>query len=172
MKSSFDVRMHAMAFLYDHLSDCAVWIRRLTPSQLNDIANVMVTWHATAYNAGEIAPLAEVEKREITRAISLCGGDAVRAARALGIGKTTLYRKIKQWGYSINNHLLIHQASALAEIPIPQPDYQTFNLITPRGKRGVKEVGLGRDPTVQCRSGDADSDNPEVCTNTLSPHSR
>ena len=46
----------------------------------------------------EILPLEELERRAILRAIRESGGDKLAAARLLGIGKTTLYRKLKQYG--------------------------------------------------------------------------
>ena len=42
MKSSSSVQLHATAFLYDHLNDFSVWIRKLTPEQLGNIARVMI----------------------------------------------------------------------------------------------------------------------------------
>jgi len=48
--------------------------------------------------AGEgIVPLRELEKRAILGAIRELGGDKLLAARMLGIGKTTLYRKLKEY---------------------------------------------------------------------------
>ncbi|MFQ5926295.1 MAG: sigma-54-dependent transcriptional regulator [Terriglobia bacterium] len=44
-----------------------------------------------------IIPLRELEKRAILRAIEELGGDRLLAARLLGIGKTTLYRKLKEY---------------------------------------------------------------------------
>jgi hypothetical protein len=32
--------------LYDHLGDCPVWMRRLPPGQLEQIAKFMASWHA------------------------------------------------------------------------------------------------------------------------------
>ena len=45
----------------------------------------------------ELVPLAEQERRSIVRALREAGGDKLAAARVLGIGKTTLYRKLKQY---------------------------------------------------------------------------
>jgi DNA-binding NtrC family response regulator len=45
-----------------------------------------------------IAPLAEVEKQAILRAIEYTKGDRTVAAAMLGIGRTTLYRKLKEYG--------------------------------------------------------------------------
>jgi DNA-binding NtrC family response regulator len=45
----------------------------------------------------EMLPLEELERRAILSALRQTGGDKQAAARALGIGKTTLYRKLKQY---------------------------------------------------------------------------
>jgi len=47
--------------------------------------------------ADEVMPLEELERRAILRALREAGGDKLAAARLLGIGKTTLYRKLKQY---------------------------------------------------------------------------
>jgi two-component system response regulator HydG len=45
----------------------------------------------------ELVPLEELERRAILRALREASGDKLAAARLLGIGKTTLYRKLKQY---------------------------------------------------------------------------
>jgi two-component system response regulator HydG len=45
----------------------------------------------------ELLPLDELERRAILRALREASGDKLAAARLLGIGKTTLYRKLKQY---------------------------------------------------------------------------
>lgn len=45
-----------------------------------------------------VIPLMEVEKRAILRAIEVTKGDRSLAADLLGIGRTTLYRKLKSYG--------------------------------------------------------------------------
>jgi transcriptional regulator with PAS, ATPase and Fis domain len=47
-----------------------------------------------------ITPLAELEKQAILSTIRQLNGDKLKAARLLGIGKTTLYRKLKEYGLS------------------------------------------------------------------------
>ena len=47
--------------------------------------------------ASPIIPLMETEKREIFRALEYTKGDRVMAASLLGIGRTTLYRKLKEY---------------------------------------------------------------------------
>ena len=45
----------------------------------------------------ELLPLEELERRAILRTLREMAGDKLAAARILGIGKTTLYRKLKQY---------------------------------------------------------------------------
>jgi DNA-binding NtrC family response regulator len=45
-----------------------------------------------------IVPLADIEKRAIMEAIQATKGDRTTAADLLGIGRTTLYRKLKSYG--------------------------------------------------------------------------
>ena len=53
---------------------------------------------AQGSNPEAITPLDQVEKQAILHAIELLKGDKLQAARRLGIGKTTLYRKLKEYG--------------------------------------------------------------------------
>jgi DNA-binding NtrC family response regulator len=48
-------------------------------------------------HVNELVPLAEVERRAVLHAFRQTGGDKHAAARLLGIGKTTLYRKLKEY---------------------------------------------------------------------------
>jgi DNA-binding NtrC family response regulator len=50
----------------------------------------------------ELLPLDELERRAIMRALRESGGDKLAAARMLRIGKTTLYRKLKQYDAQSN----------------------------------------------------------------------
>jgi len=47
---------------------------------------------------GEILSIAELEKQAILNTIKQLNGDKLLAAKLLGIGKTTLYRKLKEYG--------------------------------------------------------------------------
>jgi len=44
-----------------------------------------------------IVPIADLEQRAILGAIEQLNGDKLTAAKLLGIGKTTLYRKLKEY---------------------------------------------------------------------------
>jgi DNA-binding NtrC family response regulator len=46
----------------------------------------------------DIVPLAEMERQAIVKALLQVGGDKAEAAHRLGIGKSTLYRKLKRYG--------------------------------------------------------------------------
>jgi len=45
-----------------------------------------------------VTPLAELERQAIIDTLRQLNGDKLTAARMLGIGKTTLYRKLKEYG--------------------------------------------------------------------------
>jgi two-component system response regulator HydG len=53
---------------------------------------------AVSQPANGIVPMAELEKQTILNALAQVNGDKMLAARRLGIGKTTLYRKLKEYG--------------------------------------------------------------------------
>jgi two-component system response regulator HydG len=65
------------------------------PSALRNFA--LFDGHGAAFHEG-IAPLAEIERRHILRAIDYTKGDVSAAALMLGIGRTTIYRKLKSYG--------------------------------------------------------------------------
>ncbi len=52
----------------------------------------------TSLIAPSITSLVELEKQAIQKALDTLQGDKLAAAKLLGIGKTTLYRKIKEYG--------------------------------------------------------------------------
>jgi two-component system response regulator HydG len=58
---------------------------------------------ARAVEEDGMVPLELMERRAIFRALQETGGDKLAAARLLGIGKTTLYRKLKQYGTPQSN---------------------------------------------------------------------
>ena len=64
---------------------------------------------STLATQGGVVPLHEVERHAIERALAYTHGDRTMAALLLGIGRTTLYRKLKEYGYA--------PASAIADEP-------------------------------------------------------
>jgi len=61
------------------------------------IANLQVNAPSNGDGHNKIIPMAELEKQTILNAIAELNGDKLQAARLLGIGKTTLYRKLKDY---------------------------------------------------------------------------
>jgi DNA-binding NtrC family response regulator len=55
---------------------------------------------ASPIGSTRVVPIADLEKQAILSAIDQLHGDKLLAARLLGIGKTTLYRKLKEYGIS------------------------------------------------------------------------
>jgi len=51
--------------------------------------------------ASNVIPIAELEKQAILGTIEKLNGDKLLAAKLLGIGKTTLYRKLKEYGFHL-----------------------------------------------------------------------
>jgi len=60
-------------------------------------SNLQNTQSERVPDQDELVPLEELERRAIFRALRETSGDKLAAARLLGIGKTTLYRKLKQY---------------------------------------------------------------------------
>ena len=67
------------------------------PSPIRDFETQSATADA-APDPTAITPLDQLEKQAILHAIQVLEGDKLEAARRLGIGKTTLYRKLKEYG--------------------------------------------------------------------------
>jgi len=72
------------------------------PSPVRNSREAAVAAAETAAEEGRILPIAELEKRAILATLEQLKGDKLLAARMLGIGKTTLYRKLKEYGVVSN----------------------------------------------------------------------
>jgi two-component system response regulator HydG len=71
------------------------------PDELRPFAAAVVDGQSPGSSGADLLigrPLEEVEKYYITQALSLTGGRREEAAKMLGIGERTLYRKIKEFG--------------------------------------------------------------------------
>jgi len=60
-------------------------------------SNLQVQTSERSPQRDELLPLEELERRAILRTLRETDGDKLAASRLLGIGKTTLYRKLKQY---------------------------------------------------------------------------
>jgi two-component system response regulator HydG len=71
--------------------------------QMQDLPSAMLYHRACQSSARpDISTLQTLEQQAIRQALQATGGDRVRAARLLGIGKTTIYRKLKEYGIEAN----------------------------------------------------------------------
>jgi two-component system response regulator HydG len=60
-------------------------------------SNVQAPVASGSEGSASVIPLEEMERQAILRALAGAGGDKLLAARLLGIGKTTLYRKLRKY---------------------------------------------------------------------------
>ncbi len=68
------------------------------PSPIRNARQAALAGAAAGAAESRILPIAELEKRAILSTLEQLNGDKLLAARMLGIGKTTLYRKLKEYG--------------------------------------------------------------------------
>ena len=74
------------------LADLPIEIANHVPSDLHDFRSVLEAY------MNDTVPLAEIEKRYILTVLQQFGGNQVRAAAALGIDRSKLYRRLRQYG--------------------------------------------------------------------------
>jgi len=68
---------------------------------------------------GGVVPLQEVERQAIQQALTYTRGDRTTAAQLLGIGRTTLYRKLKGYGYPPAGRAAHPQPLDQPEVEVP-----------------------------------------------------
>jgi two-component system, NtrC family, response regulator AtoC len=66
--------------------------------QVQDLPSNLLCYAPSESEVKSRATLHELERRAIVQALEGTGGDRLRAAKFLGIGKTTIYRKLKEYG--------------------------------------------------------------------------
>ena len=54
-----------------------------------------------------VIPIAAVERHAILKALQQTNGDKIMAAKLLGVGKTTLYRKLKEYSVDANSEPIV-----------------------------------------------------------------
>lgn len=89
---------------------------------VKDLPSTLVYRTESQASTRDTARLQELERKAITEALAATGGDRARAAKLLGIGKTTIYRKLKEYGFEEETSgTLTPQAALAASIPdIPE----------------------------------------------------
>jgi transcriptional regulator with PAS, ATPase and Fis domain len=81
--------------------ECAMALSSDSVLTADDLASVPNRASAGSLPEGnELVPLEEIERRAILHTLRETGGDKLAAARLLGIGKTTLYRKLRLYKHN------------------------------------------------------------------------
>ncbi len=83
-----------------HLGDLPTQLQNFHLQSRRPIVVPTPALAAAANGRGPVLPLAQLEKQAILETLRKLNGDKLLAARLLGIGKTTLYRKLKEYGIS------------------------------------------------------------------------
>ncbi len=78
--------------------------------QVRDLPSNLLHHGSRAAEEAGVEPLKEQERRAIFQALETTHGDRLRAAKMLGIGKTTIYRKIKE--YNLDELAKLHPSAA------------------------------------------------------------
>jgi transcriptional regulator of acetoin/glycerol metabolism len=69
---------------------------------IDDIASIIYRApEPHALESYDSVPLDEIKRRAVMNALRETKGDKLAAARLLGIGKTTFYRKLKKYGIAL-----------------------------------------------------------------------
>lgn len=74
---------------------------RLIPNYIRQDAH-----HEISIIEERVQPLTEIERQAIIRALTVCRGNVAQAAKALEIGRATLYRKMESHGITVNRDVL------------------------------------------------------------------
>ena len=85
----------------DHAIERAVLLEKTDVLQVDSLPPQLLVTHAAAddHSAPEsVLPLREVERQALARALEALGNNITQAARALGINRVTLHRKLKRHG--------------------------------------------------------------------------
>ncbi len=98
------------------LQDCldrAVSLSSGPVLQVRDLPSHVQSANHSDTNGKEsnILPLAQLEKQAILNALNQLNGDKLTTAKMLGIGKTTLYRKLKEYGITERWEAMIDDAA-------------------------------------------------------------
>ena len=85
----------------DHAIERAVLLEKTDVLQVDSLPPQLLVTHAAADDhstPASVLPLREVERRALAQALEASGNNITQAARALGINRVTLHRKLKRYG--------------------------------------------------------------------------
>lgn len=101
--------LHVLSFARDYLREAIKW-ENLPPAtafaaqQTHDLIAQLIT--ELAANDFRPLTLAEIERHAILKAIPDAHGNIIQAAENLGIGKTTMYRRLRKYGVPVRRYWL------------------------------------------------------------------
>jgi transcriptional regulator of acetoin/glycerol metabolism len=75
----------------------AVALNTTGPIRKEDLPTAVQSSAAALFTKGDSTSMAEAERRAIEHALQKAKNNKLEAARLLGIGKTTLYRKLREY---------------------------------------------------------------------------
>jgi DNA-binding NtrC family response regulator len=81
-----------------HLADLPTQLQNFHLQNRRPVPVAAAALGAPGSSRAPVLPLAQLEKQAIIETLRKLNGDKLLAARLLGIGKTTLYRKLKEYG--------------------------------------------------------------------------
>ena len=81
-----------------HLGDLPTQLQNFHLQNRRPVPAATAALGAPGASRAPVLPLAQLEKQAILETLRKLNGDKLLAARLLGIGKTTLYRKLKEYG--------------------------------------------------------------------------
>jgi DNA-binding NtrC family response regulator len=81
-----------------HVGDLPTQLQTFRLQTRRPISVTTKTLNTPGPNGTPVVPLSQLEKQAILDTLHKLNGDKLQAARLLGIGKTTLYRKLKEYG--------------------------------------------------------------------------
>lgn len=92
-----------------------------------------------------VTPLKELERREIEKALRVTKGSVGKAAKLLGIGRATLYRRVEQ--FSIRLEEFKKAGPDVSAIPIGKPEERRLDVTFKMEVPACRVTPLDRETT-------------------------
>jgi transcriptional regulator of acetoin/glycerol metabolism len=75
---------------------------RIIEAYLPDFIRKPITWSSTEQDTRRVHSMSELEREAVLQAAKYCRGNVKKMAEVLGMGRTTLWRKLKTWDIPID----------------------------------------------------------------------
>jgi DNA-binding NtrC family response regulator len=85
------------------------------PDRIGQYKSTRIGVSSESCDPASILPLEEVERRYVDQVLRALGGNKAFAARALGMDRRTLYRKLERWGHCATSDPMAREAEERAE---------------------------------------------------------